>query len=88
MTLSKRSFDQLDPECHRSKVIDSQEALKPLSIHYIGDNVERFILYKTAFPFAKKGVSPCQKARVGKREHSIYVLHRHFGNPKRLFMTI
>ena len=32
----------------------------------------------------KKGVLDCQKACVGNRESAIYVLHCHFGNPKRL----
>ena len=52
--------------------------------HCISGNVERVILYKTAFPSVKKGILYCQKARIGNRERSIYVLHRHFGNPKRL----
>ena len=48
--------------------------------HCISGNVECVILSKPAFPTAKKGVLDCQKARVGNREGSIYVLHRHFGN--------
>ena len=50
--------------------------------------MERVNLYKTAFPTAKKGVLDCQKAYVGNRQCSIYVLHRHFGNPKQLFIAI
>ena len=53
-------------------------------IHYIHciRGVECVILCKTAFPTAKKGVLDCQKAHVGNRECSFYVLHRPFGHPK------
>ena len=56
--------------------------------HCISGNVECVILYKTAFPTAKKGILDCQKICVGNGECSIYVLRCHFGNPKRLFMAI
>ena len=50
----------------------------------ISDNVERCNFVQNCVPDCQKGVLDCKNARVGNRDCSIYVLHSHFGNPKRL----
>ena len=39
-------------------------------------------------PDCQESVLDCQKACVGNWESSVYVLHRHFGNPKCHFRAV
>ena len=70
---------------HFRTVMLEESGVRP---HCISGNVERVIFIQNCVPDCQKCVLHCQKAPVGNGERLIYVLHRRFGNPKRLFMAI